>query len=201
MSLSPIIISPDEAAEVFAVHIRTIHRLAEAGLIVRLRRGEIDLIASVQKYCKHLREVAGNSAPTNAKEQAMIELGLLRKAQRDALEKKNGEFIKVVDAVAETRVYAGNVRGKMLDAPARIRRRIEEKFPGLLGPHSQTTRVEEAIQDVIYAVMEEIAAMTDRAGEQMIEYERARAAGRSPREAADDAVRNTRRPEATEASP
>lgn len=101
----------------------------------------------------------------------MIELGLLRKAQRELIEKKSAAYMPIADAIRCVQICFGNSRGKILDIPARVRRRIEEKHPGLLGGHPQTARVEETIRDAVYEIMEEISTMADSIDEQIAEHE------------------------------
>ena len=117
-------------AELLGVTTRTITDLAKRGIIVREGTG-YGLAASVQGYCKHLRDLATGRGGEAAIATATAARARLASEQADAVALKNARLPgALLDAGAVEAEWSGilrTVRAGMLTVPSRCAQRL----PGL----------------------------------------------------------------------
>lgn len=115
-----------EMAEILGLHPRTLRRLADEGKVHRAPKGNGMYWhkASVQTYCQHLREVAGNKGHSGDID-LTAERARLAKEQADKAALQNavlrGEMVKVKAVEAAWLGASTAARRRLLAVPSRMR--------------------------------------------------------------------------------
>ncbi len=114
-----------ELAEWLGVSAQSIAAFANDGKVVRVKRGQYDLKASIQTYTAHLREVAAHRGGETAILDLTTERARLAKEQADGQELKNrqarGELVAAADVEREWSDVLRTVRSGMLAVTSRVR--------------------------------------------------------------------------------
>jgi len=129
---------------------RSITEFARAGTVVKVGRGRYDLVASVQRYTAHLREVAAARGGETAILDLTQERARLARVQGDGQELKNqvvrGELVAAADVEREWSGILREVRAGMLTVPGRVHQKI---------PHldaSEVALIDREVRDVLEAL-------------------------------------------------
>jgi phage terminase Nu1 subunit (DNA packaging protein) len=89
-------------ARLYGVHERTIHKLADDGILVRVDRGLYDQDASTMNYIRHLRDVAGRRADSSDARDAHARYKLAQAAKAEMeLQEKAGKLLDADATEAE----------------------------------------------------------------------------------------------------
>lgn len=106
----------------------TLSNMAARGIVVRKGRGSYDLVASIQRYCEHLRSVASGHGGEGAAIDLATERARLAKEQADGHALKNAtaraELAPVAEVERRWSDILRRVRSGLLAVPSRSRQRL-----------------------------------------------------------------------------
>jgi hypothetical protein len=111
----------------------------------------------------HLRAATSGNNTQAAKAAALASLTKLRETQTRAIEMKSQNYVPLAEVAELAEKIAVLMRSKMLDFPAKLRRRIEDENPMTL---RNAVKLEESIDSAVDDLMRELlTANTDGWGE------------------------------------
>lgn len=125
----PVLVNSREVAALFGCSIRLVEQLAAEGVIAKVKPGRFDRDSATRSYIGHLRTIAAGRAPMPIKEQAQLELVLLRRAQRERIEdQRRREEVAIISREEHHRALAltaFSFRAAFQDVSDKIGRRLQ----------------------------------------------------------------------------
>jgi terminase small subunit / prophage DNA-packing protein len=120
--------SADDLGRLLGISGRQVRDLAARRIIPRAKRGRYPVVASVMRYCEHLRQLAMGRGDSAAIATATAERSRLLRAQADAQEARNRAALgALLDAGAVEREWSDVIRQSLaavLAVPARYQARL-----------------------------------------------------------------------------
>lgn len=123
-----VVVDGDTLAKLVKVHPRTVRDLAQRDIVAKVGTDRYDLVASLQAYATHLREMAAGRGDEHQQLQLTAERARLAKEQADAQALKNAALRRdLVPAAEVEREWSDTlrlVRSKILALPSRLRQTL-----------------------------------------------------------------------------
>jgi phage terminase Nu1 subunit (DNA packaging protein) len=103
---------------------RTVQKLAQAGVVIRLDRGKYNALLSARNYIAHLRERAAGRESKDSQVDAVTENALLKRASRGLIELKQqqaaGKLIDIEELKELWRLHILGIKAMVLAWPSRV---------------------------------------------------------------------------------
>jgi len=141
---------------------RQVTELAKRGILPKAGRGRYDLVACVQAYCVHLREVAAGRSSADGGHDLVAERARLAREQADAQAMKNeqlrGSLIPRADVEELLVTAASACQRRMLSIPTSAAPKVAVESDPRICEAIVREHVEEALEEIADLEIESSAA-------------------------------------------